>query len=87
MKTPPGSTGVVDGSGSAVEATSAVTATGAAELAGPWGRGSPEDVEFAMAMEASLKGVDEGDGDAMQVDDDKVPEEPDAGQGVRFCIV
>lgn len=85
MKTPLGSTGVcVDGGGSTAEASSAVTAAGAAELAGPWGRGSPEDVEFAMAMEASLKGVDEGDGDAMQVDDDVVPEEPEAGQGVRF---
>lgn len=88
LKTPLDSTGVgVDGGGSAAEATSAVMATGATELAGPWGRGSPEDVEFAMAMEASLKGVDEGDIDVMQVDDDEVPEEPEAGEGVRFFTV
>lgn len=88
LKTPLGSTGVgVDGGGSAAEATAAVTAAGAAELAGPWGKGSPEDVEFAMAMEASLKRMDEGDVDAMQIDDDEVPQEPEAGQGVRFCIV
>lgn len=59
-------------------AASAVAAAAGAAESGPWGRGSQEDA-LRSAMEAEASTTED------MGQEEEVPQEPDAGEGVRTC--